>query len=290
MNNKTSLYLFLLPVLLLLISCGNDSTIPEGITNSNDSITLKQTISTSVVASNYEMVISDIPFPFEILDNLYSKNVPFNKKAMNDIENIENCNLYNSKAMNLGIYGADLAYAVTYEDFQSIGAYVKTIKRLADELNIPYAFDQTMMDKYSKFKDNKDSLTKVVYDSYNQVDKSLKKDERVGMAALVATGSWLEGLYISTKTFIDAPKTKDNASLYKVIYEQKQSLKIVIKLLDEYKRDAYVSEVIEELNVITSEYNNITSDVIMNEKQLIILRTKIESLRNKIVEGVVITF
>ena len=290
MNNKTSLYLFLLPVLSLLISCGNDSTIPEGITNSNDSIALKQTISPSVVAPNYEMVISDIPFPFEILDNLYSKNVPFNKKAMNDIENIENCNLYNSKAMNLGIYGADLAYAVTYEDFQSIGAYVKTIKRLADELNIPYAFDQTMMDKYSKFKDNKDSLTKVVYDSYNQVDKSLKNDERVGMAALVATGSWLEGLYISTKTFIDAPKTKDNASLYKVIYEQKQSLKIVIKLLDEYKRDAYVSEVIEELNGITSEYNNITSDVTMNEKQLITLRTKIEALRNKIVEGVVITF
>ncbi|MBL0328645.1 MAG: hypothetical protein IPP64_04345 [Bacteroidetes bacterium] len=290
MNNKTSLYLFLLPVLSLLISCGNDSNIPEGITNSNDSIALKQTISPSVVAPNYEMVISDIPFPFEILDNLYSKNVPFNKKAMNDIENIENCNLYNSKAMNLGIYGADLAYAVTYEDFQSIGAYVKTIKRLADELNIPYAFDQTMMDKYSKFKDNKDSLTKVVYDSYNQVDKSLKNDERVGMAALVATGSWLEGLYISTKTFIDAPKTKDNASLYKVIYEQKQSLKIVIKLLDEYKRDAYVSEVIEELNGITSEYNNITSDVTMNEKQLITLRTKIEALRNKIVEGVVITF
>lgn len=291
MNNKTSLYLFLLPFLLLLISCGNDSNIPEGITlNANDSVTLKQTVSTPVVASNFEMVISDIPFPFEILDNLYSKNVPFNKKAMNDVENVENCNLYNSKAMNLGIYGADLAYAVTYEDFQSIGAYVKTIKRLADELNIPYAFDQTMMDKYSKFKDNKDSLTKIVYESYNQVDQSLKNDERVGMAALVATGSWLEGLHISTKTFIDAPKTKDNASLYKVIYEQKQSLKIVIKLLDEYKRDAYISKVIEELNAITSEYNNITSDVTMNEKQLITLRAKIEALRNKIVEGVVITF
>jgi len=291
MNNKTSLYLFLLPFLTLLIACGNDSNIPQGITlNANDSIALKQTISTSDVASNYEMVISDIPFPFEILDNLYSKNVPFNIKAMNDIENIENCNLYNSKAMNLGIYGADLAYAVTYEEFESIGAYVKIIKRLADELNIPYAFDQTMMDKYSKFNDNKDSLTKIVYNSYNQVDQSLKNDERVGMAALVVTGSWLEGLYISTKTFIDAPKTKDNTSLYKVIYEQKQSLKIVIKLLDEYKKDAYVSTVIEDLNSITSEYNNITSDMMMNEKQLIALQAKLEALRSKIVDGVVITF
>lgn len=290
MNNKTSPYLFLLPFLLLLLSCGNDSNIPQGITlNSNDSIALKQT-TTPVVASNYEMVISDIPFPFEILDNLYSKNIPFNQKAMNEVANVENCNLYNSKAMNLGIYGADLAYAVTYEEFQSMGAYVKSTKRLADELNIPYAFDQTTMDKYSKYKDNKDSLTKIVYDSYNQVDQSLKNDERVGMAALVVTGSWLEGLYISTKTFLDAPKTSDNSSLYKVIYDQKQSLKIVVKLLDEYKKDAYVSKVIEELNGITSEFNNISSDVTMNEKQLIALHAKIESFRTKIVEGVVITF
>ena len=291
MNNKTTLYLYLLPSLLLLSSCSDNSNIPLGITsNSIDSVALQQTKSTSVLASNYEMVISDIPFPFEIIDNLYSKNIPFNQKAMNEVANVENCNLYNSKAMNLGIFGADLSYAVTYEEFQSIGSRVKTTKRLADELNIPYAFDQAMMDKYSKYKDNKDSLTKIVYDSYNQVDKSLKNDERFGVAALVVTGSWLEGLYISTKTFIDAHKTPDNSSLYKVIYEQKQSLKIVVNLLDEYKKDAYVSKVIEELNLIISEYNNISSDVAMNEKQLIALHAKIESFRAKIVEGVVITF
>lgn len=291
MNYKAPLYLFLLPSMLILSSCGNDANIPKGITvDSPDSLDQNQTKTTTTTANNYEMVISDIPFPFEILDNLYSKNIPFNEKAMSEVANVENCNLYNSKAMNLGIYGADLAYAVTYEEFKSIGASIKVTKRLAEELNIPYAFDQTMMDKYSMYKDNKDSLTKIVYDSYNQVDKHLKNDERVGMAALVVTGSWLEGLYISTKTFIDAPKNGDNSSLYKVIYEQKQSLKIVVKLLDEYKKDAYVSKVIEELNAITSEYNNISSDVTMNEKQLIALHAKIESFRTKIVEGVVITF
>ncbi len=285
MNYKAPLYLFLLPSILFLNACGDDSNIPKGITlDSSDSIQ-QQTKAISIKAVNYDMVISDIPFPFEILNNLYSKNVPFNKKAMNDVANVENCNLYNSKAMNLGIYGADLAYAVTYEEFQSLGTYVKATKRLAEELNIPYAFDQAMMDKYSKYKDNKDSLTKIIYDSYNQVDQSLKNDERVGMAALVVTGSWLEGLYISTKTFLDAPKTPDNSSLYKVIYEQKQSLKIVVKLLDEYKKDAYVSSIIEDLKVITSEYNTITSDVPMNEKQLIGIHAKVELLRTKIIKG-----
>ena len=236
-------------------------------------------------SEKYEMVISDIPFPFEILDNLYAKKVPFDEKAMNDVENVENCNLYNSKAINFGIYGADLAYSVTYEEFQQMGAYIKATKRLAEELNIPLAFDQSTMDNYNKYRDNKDSLTRIVYDSYTQVDKSLQGDDRVGMAALVVAGSWLEGLYISTKTFLNVPKTSENSSLYKVISDQKKSLIIVIKLLDEYKKDAYVSAIIEDLKGITSEYNTITSDVTMNEKQLIAIHDKVESLRTKIVKG-----
>lgn len=291
MNRKPLLNLLLLSFVLLVGACSNDATTTKnGVFTSPDSLTSTENKSSTESTGKYEMVISDIPFPFEILDNLYSKKIPFNEKSMNEVANVENCNLYNSKAMNLGIYGADLAYAVTYEEFKSIGASIKVTKRLAEELNIPYAFDQAVMDKYSMYKDNKDSLTKIVYDSYYQVDKHLKNDERVGMAALVVTGSWLEGLYISTKTFIDAPKNEDNSSLYKVIYEQKQSLKIVIKLLEEYKKDAYVSKVIEELNGITSEYNNISSDVTMNEKQLIALHAKIESFRAKVVGGVVITF
>lgn len=171
---------------------------------------------------------------------------------MNEISNVTKYNQYTSKALNLGIYGADLAYSVTYEEFQQMGAYVKNTKRLAEELNIPFAFDQSMMDKYSKYKDNKDSLTRIVYESYNQVDKALKNDERVGMAALVVTGSWLEGLYLSTETFQDVPKTSENKSLYKVIGDQRQSLVIVIKLLDEYKKDAFISGIITDLKDITS--------------------------------------
>ncbi len=273
-------------VLALFGSCNNDTNSnKEAILNSDDSTAFLEVKSPSVPFGKYDMVISDIPFPFEILDNLYSKKIPFNERAMNEIRNISKYNQYYSKALNLGVYGADLAYAVTYEEFSKMGAYIKNTKRLAEELNIPYAFDQSMMDKYSKYKDNKDSLTKIVYESYNQVDKALKGDERVGMAALVVTGSWLEGLYISSKTFLKTPKTTENSSLYKVIRTQKQSLVIVIKLLEEYKKDLFISGVIADLNGITADYNNITSDSMMNETQLLIIHSKIETLRSKIIEG-----
>ncbi|MFL5762419.1 MAG: hypothetical protein ACJ77K_00670 [Bacteroidia bacterium] len=285
MSHRSGLPISLFILAISLSSCNSDKPVKENVLTTEDSLAMVDNTTTVESKGKFDMVISDIPFPFEILDNLYTKHVPFEVKAMNPTSQASKYNQYNSKALNLGIYGADLAYAVTYEQFQEIGGYVKTTKRLAEDLNIPYAFDDSMMDKYNKFKDNKDSLTKVVYDSYNQVDKALKGDERVGMAALVVTGSWLEGLYLSTQAFLDVEKTPENSGMYKTIQEQKQSLVIVIKLLDEYKNDPYIGRLIDELKGITAEYNHITSDETMNEKQLITIHSKVEALRIKIVEG-----
>ncbi|MCE3280146.1 MAG: hypothetical protein K0S44_2337 [Bacteroidetes bacterium] len=264
------------------VSCSND-------TPKNESLVVDTTTvpadSTQKFIPPVEMVISDIPFPFEILENLHSAHVPFEQKVMNPVSNTSKYNQYNSKALNLGVFGADLAYAVTYEQFQEIGQYVKHAKKLADDLNIPFAFNQEMLDKYNKFKTNKDSLTQVVYNSYNEVDKKLKGDERVGIAALVVTGSWLEGLYLSTSTFVNAEKTPERNGLYKTIGDQKKSLGIVIKLLSEYQKDDYISNLIVELKEITSLYDGVKDNAIMNEDQLKVIHGKVEKLRKKIVEG-----
>ena len=284
MIRNSEIYICCLFLTCSLASCKTDNQNKDAV-NTSDSVNITKTPVVSNSSGKFDMVISDIPFPFEILDNLYTNNIPFNQKVMNDIENSSKYNQYNSKALNLGIYGADLSYTVTYEQFQQIGSYVKNTKKLADDLNIPFAFDNDMMDKYNKYKDNKDSLTRIVYDSYNQVDKALKNDERVGIAALVVTGSWLEGLYLSTKTYEDSPKTPENSKLYKVIGEQKQSLIVVIKLLEEYKKDPYISNLINDLKDITSEYSLINSNNVMNEAQLVLINTKVEKLRTKIING-----
>ncbi|MCW3102922.1 MAG: hypothetical protein JWO09_1362 [Bacteroidetes bacterium] len=279
-----------LPVVLIafllsgLFSCGSDNSNKESLPVADTAAVVKDS-SQQVASGKVDMVISDIPFPFEILENLHDSHIPFDQKVMNPVSNTSKYNQYNSKALNLGVYGADLAYVVTYEQFQQIGAYVKNAKKLADDLNIPFGFNQDMMDKYNKFRDNKDSLTQVVYNSYNEVDKSLKDDDRVGIAALVVTGSWLEGLYLSTRTFVNADKTPDNMGLYRTIGGQKQSLGIVVKLLEEYKKDAYIASLIEDLKEITSLYDKVTTNAVMNERQLVFINQKVEKLRNKIVEG-----
>ncbi|MCW3086611.1 MAG: hypothetical protein JWP12_3977 [Bacteroidetes bacterium] len=271
-------------IISVLISCSGDPQNKEIPVTANDTTAIRDSVK-PVVTAKVEMVISDIPFPFEMLENLHTSGVDYDQKVMNPVSNTTKYNQYNSKALNLGIYGADLAYVVTYEQFQQIGAYIKNAKKLAEDLNIPFAFNQNMMDRYSKFKDNKDSLTRIVYDSYSQVDKTLKGDERVGIAALVVTGSWLEGLHLSTQTFVDAEKTKENAGLYKTISAQKKSLAIVVKLLDEYKQDPYIAKLIVDLDDIVSSYSSATSNVVLNEQELIVIDKKVDKLRDRIVEG-----
>lgn len=283
MQKKYFSFLSLITVLFAFISCSSDNSQKE--IPATDTVSVVKDSVTAVNNRKVEMVISDIPFPFEILENLHSSHIPFDQKVMNPINNIAKYNKYNSKALNLGIYGADLAYVVTNEQFQQIGAYVKSAKKLAEDLNIPFAFNQDMLDKYSKFKNNKDSLTQIVYDSYTQVDQTLKGDERIGIAALVVTGSWLEGLYLSTRTFVNAEKNDQNIQLYKTIGDQKKSLNIVVKLLEEYKSDEYINGLINELKEITSLYNTVTNNIVMNEKQLITINSKVEKLRNRIAEG-----
>lgn len=270
---------------LLLFSCGgNNQGENPGSAGSGEPGAAGDS-SAEAAVPQAEMVISDIPFPFEVLDNLHTAGISYDEAVMNPLNNISKYDQYNSKALNLGVCGADLAYVVTYEQFQQIGVHVKAAKKLAEDLNIPFAFSQNMLDRYSKYKDNKDSLRQIVYDSYSRVDKTLKNDERVGIAALVVTGSWLEGLYLSSKTFADAEKTKANAGLYKTISGQKKSLAIVVKLLGEYRSDPYILGLMNDLDDIASSYDTTGSNVTLNDQQLAVINAKVEKLRSRIIEG-----
>jgi hypothetical protein len=286
MTNKFILYFFCVSITLVFATCKNNSNQVKDITTPADTVskTGKDTVD-KFTQFKYDMIISNIPFPFEMLDKLFAAKIVFNQKFTNPISNISKYGVNNSKALNLGIYGADLAYSVTFEQFQQIGPYVKNTKKLAEDLNIPLAFNQETMDKYNKYKDNKDSLAKAIFDSYIEVDKTLKSNERIGMAGLVVAGSWLEGLYLATKSYVETPKNLENKDVYNIIWRQKLHLDNIIKLLADFKNEPYFAGVLNELNDIKSVYDHLAIGSELNEKELILLNQKVEKLRNRIIEG-----
>ena len=265
--------------LFLITSCGNKNN-EEQKNSAEDTASHKVD---ALIQFKYDKLISNIPIPFDILRTHAEVPLMYNADALNSIKNLSFYSTSTSKALNLGIYGADLAYNITYEKFGEMGAYLKCAKTLADDLGIPLAFDQNALGTYEKFKTNKDSLEKVIFASYSEVDKTLKSNERIGLASLVVTGGWLEGLYTTLKTLSSTPANSKTKNIYPKIWEQKNHLEMILNLLQQFKDDRAFDSLINDFKGIKSVYDGLSVKTEINEKEIATLTQKVEEVRNKIV-------
>ena len=272
---------------LLLSSCGNGNNEQQNVASETNTATTSSVKDTGKINEltqfKYDKLISNVPIPFDILRVHAEISLSYNAAAVNPISNLAYYSSTYSKAMNLGIYGGDLAYSITYEKFEEMHSYLKCAKKLADDLGIPLAFDQGALATYKKFGTNKDSLEKIVFNSYSEVDKTLKSNERIGLASLVVTGGWIEGLYASLKTLDSTPRSDKTKSIYKKIWEQKNHLEMIIGLLDQFKEETAYLNLIKDLDEIKSVYDNLSNKYDINEKELVTLTQKVSEVRVKII-------
>lgn len=279
---RSYLLISLLFIAILFASCSGSKE--GGESSTADPVQVENDLS-STTEEKYDYVISNIPIPFEILDRLFKSGVSFKKELTNPVENASKYLQNNSKALNLGIYGADLTYTICFEKFNELNPYLKNSKKLADDLGIPLAFNNETLEKYESYRTNKDSLRNAVYESYNEVDRTLKSNERISLAALVVTGGWVEGLYIASSTATDttlAPEAQNE--LYAIVRRQSFHLDNIINLLNEFKSDAYFQQLITELQEIQGLYTSMKKSDIRKE-DIVLLQARVAMLRAKIIEG-----
>lgn len=276
MTKKFFLFIFSIFALFYVFSCGNGTNDPPV-----DNTVIDSSKVNALTQFKYDKLISNIPIPFDILRAHANTALTYNPDVMNPVANLPFYSSNTSKAINLGIYGGDLAYSITYENFESMGNYLRCAKKLADDLGIPLAFDQKALAAYKRFETNKDSLEKAVFQSYSEIDKTLKSNERIGLASLVVTGGWIEGLHATLKALGATPKTDKTKMLFKKIWEQKNHLDMIIELLEQFKDDAYFVTLVDDLNGIKSVYDNLSVPVDINETEVSALAQKVEALRNK---------
>jgi hypothetical protein len=151
-----------------------------------------------LLASDIKEVIYPLPTPFEMTKMLNDIGAKYTPKNLNSTASIEKYYTEQSKAVNLGVFGADLAYASTYQQQQDIQTYLNAIKTLADQLGVTYDYNKLLSDEYKTKLNDKDSLTSIVtntiYDTYQYLDQKSNPDLAVNMI----TGMWVELMYIAT--------------------------------------------------------------------------------------------
>lgn len=200
-------------------SCGDNSDV-EG----SDKPTTKDTASSTF---KYNGKIFSIPSPIQTADLIKKSGAGFNGEMLNPPNKVSNYSTDFQRALNLGVYGADLGYAVMYEQNAPAMGYFTSVQRLADQLKLSSAFDKTIIEKISANIGNRDSVLALVSEAYRRSDDFLKESQRNNLGALIIAGGWIESLYFAT----DVLKRKPNDQVKQRIAEQKTTVKNLIELL-----------------------------------------------------------
>ncbi len=258
------------------------------------------TVSATTTSTTDSKVLGGLPPTSEVPAMLQLSGADFNPSLVNSAGKATGYTTTTDKAaLNLGVYATDIGYLSVYDKTQDVITYLKSAEKLANHLGLNNTFGTEMQQRFQRNLNNKDSLVKIVDESMNYVNSLLKEGNRDATAALIVTGSFIEGLHVSTGLVEKYPKNVPsdvrNQTLTQLIVSitrQEQSLDDLINILQEVKSDpqaaAYLTQMqdlkkqFEALNLDEQIRNN-RGDLMINDKTLTGISAKVKQIRSRIV-------
>jgi hypothetical protein len=226
------------------------------------------------IKKDLQEVAYPLPQPFDVYMLLEDIGASYLGKVLNPIQNVDKYFSDKAKAINVGVYAADLGYTATYNNQVDFKAYSTVLKSLVDDLGIRVDYTHLLNEETKEKLANKDSLvsyiTNVFYDTYS----FLYAESTPSMAGLMASGAWVEGLYIATHISDD---TYNNYEIVKIIYKQGASLENLISLLSKFQDDEMAASLYNAFIKLKAMYNSTNGS--LTEEQLKLITSTIETIR-----------
>ncbi len=266
--------ILLLFLIILLTSCRGKTT-GEDAENKKERF---QPMVKDAIEKEVEEFIAPLPSSFEVTQMLNDIGISYILGISNSVNNVDRYFTERSKALNLGVYGADLAYASTYHMKQEVMLYLEATKKLTDELQISSAFNETLVGSIEKQLDDKEELIQIITNSFNDTYDFLNRNGKASLSLLVIGGSWIEGLFLTTHV---SANVYHNYEIVKIIHEQKEPLEQLINLLEEYQAEQIIQEFIDDLTPLKEIYDSIGDT--LTEEQVNDISSAVETLREEII-------
>jgi hypothetical protein len=282
--------------MLLLASCGNDSADSDK-AGLSDSLTTEAVIADSATASTTddgnEVVL---PSSMRIASIFKRSGLKFIESSLNSLDNIKNYKTSYSKALNLGVYSADMAYCLLNKQYALSKNYLKGSKDIGGELGLNSAFEANNLAK--RFESNMnlgkdDSLLSIISDLQLETDLVLEKSNHQHISTIIFGGAWIETLYAASQVY----KSGDQ-NIIPAIIEQVSLVDNILAVLEKQKaNDASIVSLIESLTSIKTDFNAISAlkdkdldeldytKTTFNKDEINKLCDKIIATRNSIVKG-----
>jgi hypothetical protein len=189
-----------LALMISLPSCQepqNQGTVPA-VDSLNSGISTSGTM-------NFEGEIISLPSPIQVANYLKKNNMPFKPELVHMPGAKDRYVNETKKALNMGVYGADLAYISNFNLGQQNADYVDLVAKLASELGVLDHVDRKIITRLRSDLTSPDSLIRLNADLFHSADKYLKSNNKYDISAYILIGGWIESLHLAA----DAAKTNE---------------------------------------------------------------------------------
>lgn len=280
--------IYFMTMSILLFSCSNE--IPKD--DAQTEIPLQDTIETLIT----EKADYALPSPLQIASMFKKAGMKY-KDGITSQQKDPKIYMTNfSKTLNLGIYNADLSYALLNKKNQEAKEYIKLSRELAFDLGIGSAFDEiNTLKRFEKNSHNLDSLVSLLSELQMEMEIYLNENNQQQITAIAFSGAWIESLYIASKVF---DKTEEQ-ELNRKFSQQMSILESIINALKfEEKKDPGITGLIADLKSIQDIYNTLPTvktipetdqkpqkKIELTKEDVASLMVKIEALRSKFIQG-----
>ncbi|MES2514433.1 MAG: hypothetical protein V4580_09820 [Bacteroidota bacterium] len=243
---------------LLLSSCNGNSD--ESKQESGDGLdSIAATTDSATVSTNEDSDVSyNLPSALQIAYVFKKSGAGFVSSLLNNKSNSNKYNTSNYKrAVNFGVYSADLSYCLFNKKYQESKEYLKACKDMGSFLGLNQAFESdNMAQRFDKNISNEDSVIKIVSSVQLKTDVMFEQNKQKHITVIAFTGAWTESMYIAFEVYAKDKNKKVLASLL----EQLLLSQTIIKALKVHQAsEAEMTTLISAVEKINSQFNAIAS-------------------------------
>ena len=276
MKMKKAIAVVIIPMLILsftgLNSCKNKAKKAE---TSEKALELEQV---QTLEKEIEKNVYPLPTSAEVIKMLSELEVGYIMGIANPVASARKYLTSSEKAINMGVFGADLSYATLYNIQQEVLNYLDAIRSLANELNMSQIYDETLYDRIRQNQDKKEELVSILTEAFDETYAYLSENDQEALALLVVGGAWVEGMYLTTHVSEAAYQV---AGISKVLIEQKESFDLFIEITEPYLTDQNVKEFVDKLEPIRKVYSGLTTS--LTNQNIVDITKAIETIRGQII-------
>lgn len=273
---KRILTYFSLSLLLIATSCTEENTnVEKDNYDRSDSLSTEYTSEVAVIRGN----IKEISQYYMTLKNLGAE---FNSSLPNSPSKASSYSTTAQKCIGIGIYGADLNYLVINAQNETAKASIEAISRLANELGIESAFDQSLFGRIVSEQDSVkiEEKSNLVSKAFRNAEDKMYNEERALFATLMVAGGWVESVYLTSSIILNTNISESNLSDFWLLSNNYNS---IVKMLTVFSADANAKEMLDKLNSIEGAVKAITDQPRVKLENVTNLNKEISVIRASLI-------